>query len=253
MRWNSSASYRRTACLMGSATLLLMTSLAAPSSFGQNSPVIPPAANHTTASPQSGVSQHPLLIMIDPAHGGGEPGAVLNSAIPEKDVTLALARLLRQQLAARGMQAILVRDSDATLSTDQRAQIVNATHPALYIAIHATSQGSGMRIYTAMLPIAGDNIGPFVDWQTAQASSLLRSRSIQDHIAAAIQKMGFPFRSLMAPLRPLNNIIVPALAVEIAPTTGEISQLASTDYQQMVTAALANSLVAVRNTLESAP
>jgi len=79
--------------------------------------------------------------MIDPAHGGSEPGAVLNAAIPEKDVTLAIARRLRQELAARGIPALLIRDGDATISTDQRAQIVNSAHPALYIAVHATSQG----------------------------------------------------------------------------------------------------------------
>ena len=96
-------------------------------------------------------------------------------------------------------------------STDQRAQIVNAAHPALYVAIHATSQGRGMRIYTAMLPASGDNSGPFVDWETAQSSALSRSRSVQDQVAATIQKTGFPLRSLIAPLRPLNNVTVPAL------------------------------------------
>jgi N-acetylmuramoyl-L-alanine amidase len=160
--------------------------------------------------------------MIDPAHSGSELGAVLNTAMPEKDVTLAIARRLRQELAARGIQVLLTRDNDATLSTDQRAQIVNSVHPALYIAIHATSQGSGIRIYTAMLPAAGDNSGPFIDWQTAQASSLNRSRWIQDQVGAGIQKTGFPFRSLVAPVRPLSNLTVPAMAVEIAPTTGDV-------------------------------
>lgn len=189
--------------------------------------------------------------MIDPAHGGGEPGAILSTAMPEKDVTLAIARLLQQQLASRGIQSVLVRNSDQTLSTDQRAQAVNSARPGLYIAIHATSQGTGMRIYTAMLPTGGDGSGSFMDWQTAQGQALTRSRWVQEQVSAAIQKMGFPFRSLTAPLRPLNNVTVPALAVEIAPTTGNVSQLASVDYQQMVTAALANSIATIRGSLES--
>jgi N-acetylmuramoyl-L-alanine amidase len=190
--------------------------------------------------------------MIDPAHGGSESGAALNPAMPEKDVTLAVARLLRQQLVGRGIPALLIRDSDATISTDQRAQFVNSVRPALYIAIHAASQGSGMRIYTAMLPAGGDNSGPFLDWQTAQSAALTRSRWLQDKVATGILKTGFPVRSLTAPLRPLNNVAVPALAVEIAPTTGEVSQLASVDYQQMITAALANSIAAIRQNLEPA-
>ena len=252
MRWNKGATHCRTSRAPGTATLLLSALLLARPLQGQNAPVVAPPANQTFASAQPAV-QHTLLIMIDPAHGGSEPGAVLNAAMPEKDVTLAIARRLRQELGARGIQALLIRDGDATISTDQRAQIVNSARPALYIAIHATSQGSGMRIYTAMLPAAEDNSGPFVDWQTAQALALSRSRWVQEQVVAAIQRTGFPLRSLIAPLRPLNSVTVPALAVEIAPTTGDVSQLAATDYQQMITAALANSIAAIRTKLESAP
>ncbi len=253
MRWNKGASNWHTFRLVGAATLLLLTSLSARSLLGQNAPGVAPSANQPPVPVQPAPAARVLLIMIDPAHGGSEPGAVLNPAMPEKDVTLAIARRLRQELAARGIQALLLRDSDATISTDQRAQIVNSARPALYVAIHTTSQGSGMRIYTAMLPAAGDNSGPFVDWQTAQASALSRSRWVQEQVAAEIQKTGFPFRTLIAPLRPLNNLMVPALAVEIAPTTGDVSQLASADYQQMITATLANGIAAIRAKLETAP
>jgi N-acetylmuramoyl-L-alanine amidase len=201
--------------------------------------------SQSSAAAQPGTGQRPLLIMIDPAHGGAESGAVLNPVILEKDVTLALARRLRQQLGTRGIQSQLVRDSDGILSADQRAALANAAQPALYISIHATSQGSGMRIYTAMLPTGGDNSGPFVDWETAQSALLANSRWAQGQLVAAVQKTGFPIRSLTASLRPLNNIAVPAMALEIAPTTGDVSQLASADYQQMISAALANGIAAL--------
>jgi N-acetylmuramoyl-L-alanine amidase len=250
MPWSKGASDRRTARFLTGPLLLLLLSLL---TFGQNSPTVAPPASQPPASTQAAPVQRALVIMIDPAHGGSELGAALNEAIPEKDVTLAIARRLREQLVSRGIRAVLLRDSDATLSTDQRAQIVNAAHPALYVAIHATSQGRGMRIYTAMLPASGDNSGPFVDWETAQSAVLSRSRLVQDQIAATIQKTGFPLRSLIAPLRPLNNVTVPALAVELAPTTGNVLQLASVDYAQMVTAALASSIAAIRGKLEGAP
>jgi N-acetylmuramoyl-L-alanine amidase len=197
------------------------------------------------ASPATALHTASIAISARPDRAG--------DAISKPESGTCAIRRLRQELAARGIQALLIRDGDATISTDQRAQIVNSAHPALYIAFHATSQGSGMRIYTTMLPVAGDNAGPFVDWQTAQASAITRSRWVQDQVAAAILKTGFPLRSLVAPLRPLNNVTVPALAIEIAPTTGDVSQLASVDYQQMITAALANSIAAIRGKLESAP
>lgn len=251
MRWTKSAKPARAIHQLTTAMLLLATMFAAARSFGQNAQTPISAANQASAPTQSAIAQRPLLIMIDAAHGGSESGAMLNAAMPEKDVTMAIAQRLRHQLTARGIEAVLVRDGDATISADQRAQIVNSAHPALYIAIHASSQGSGMRLYTAMLPAAGENSGPFVDWETAQSAALIRSRSIQDQITTGIEKMGFPFRSLIAPLRPLNNVLVPAVAVEIAPTTGDVSQLASIDYQQMTTAALANSIAAIRASLES--
>jgi N-acetylmuramoyl-L-alanine amidase len=152
---------------------------------------------------------------------------------------------LRQELATRGVQVQLLRDGDTSLSTDQRAAIVNAFHPVLYIILHATSQGGGIRLFTAMLPAAENNRGPFADWNTAQGPELPRSRLLETQIVAAMQKTDFPARSLSAPLRPLNNVTVPALAVEIAPASGDVSQLASADFQQSVCAALADGLNSV--------
>ncbi len=208
-------------------------------------PSVQPAAPLRPAPPAS------PLVMIDAAHGGNDPGAQLNPAIPEKDVTLMFARRLQQQLVTRGVSAVLVRDNDETLTTDQRATMANATRPALYLCIHASSLGSGLRVFAALLPAADDGRGPFVNWQTAQAAEESRSAWAQQQVTAAIQKMGFPVRALLAPLQPLNNISVPALAIEIAPSSGNILQLASTDYQDMVTAALASAISSIAPWLRS--
>jgi hypothetical protein len=78
-----------------------------------------------------------------------------------------------------------------------------------------------------------------------------RSLWIQQQITTAIRNNRFPVRSLPAPLRPLNNIATPAIAIEIAPTTESVSQLASTDYQQMVCSALANAIAAIAPALRT--
>lgn len=226
--------------------LVLFVSL--PALVGQSS------SNGTPTQPSAPMQPAlpvPPLILLDAAHGGSDPGALLNPAIPEKDVTLMFARHLQQQLQTRGISASLLRDSDLSLSTDQRAAAVNSTRPDLYICIHASSLGNGIRIFTAMLPAAGDNRGPFLNWQTAQATSATRSAWAAQQITAAIQKMGFPVRGLTAPLQPLNNITVPALAIEIAPASGKVMQLASTDYQDMVSAALANAVATTTPALRS--
>jgi len=193
------------------------------------------------------------LVMIDPAHGGSESGAALNPAILEKDVTLAMARRLRADLNARGIVAELVRDDDETLSTDDRAAKANSEHPLLYICLHATSQAGGMKIYSAMLGEAQESNGPFVDWNTAQSSSLASSRSAQQLMVAAIQKSGISARSLQAPLRPLNNVATTTLGIELGPTTADVSQLMSADYQQNAAATLANGIAALLSAMATNP
>ena len=208
--------------------------------FAQSPPPSQPIANQpATQAP----AQNPTpLVIIDPAHGGSDSGAALNAAMPEKDVTLVFGQRLRQELASRGVQARLLRDGDTTVSADQRAELVNGLRPALYLAIHATSLGNGMRLYSAMLPVVPGNSGPFLEWQTAQTSALDRSRAIQEQIVRAMQKNGVRLRILSAPLRPLNNVVVPALAFEVAPASGDVSQLASSDYQQSICSTLANGI-----------
>ena len=100
---------------------------------------------------------------------------------------------------------------------------------------------------------SGDNSGPFVNWQTAQATSAGRSAWAEQQVVAGVQRMGFPARGLIAPLQPLNSVEMPALAIEVAPSTGTTLQLASTDYQDMVGAALASVLVNVVPSLRSHP
>jgi len=255
MRWNNRA--RPLGCLLGvfiPQVFILMVCLRTPAEPQITTVPSPPAT--TSGAPESQTPVPPPaaptpVILIDAAHGGTESGAVLGPDTLEKDVTLAFARRLRQDLMSRGLQVRLLRDSDTLLSTEQRAVIANVSRPSLYLCIHATSQGSGVRIYAAMLSGGSADRGPFVAWQTAQASSLSRSRSLQQQLTAAVQKTRFPVRSLLAPLQPLNSITAPAIAIEIAPASGEVSQLATADYQQMVSAVLANAIGGIRSRLET--
>jgi len=249
MRWNNRA--QRPGSLLAAIMLLGLRISAVPQTSAAQPQAAPspaaPQAQSTVPPPAPPVP----VILIDPAHGGTESGAVLGPDNLEKDVTLAFARLLRQDLVSRGVQVRLLRDSDALLSTYQRAVLANTSLPSLYLCIHATSQGNGLRIYSAMLSDTNGDRGPFIAWQAAQSSAISRSRSFQQQLTAAIQKTRFPVRSLTAPLQPLNDIVAPAIAIELAPASGQASQLATADYQHMVSAVLANAITSIRPRLES--
>jgi N-acetylmuramoyl-L-alanine amidase len=158
--------------------------------------------------------------MIDPSHGGDDKGAALGGRLLEKDLTLALARELRRELADRGIPARLLRESDATLSLERRAEIANEEHASMYIALHAGPPGNGVRVYMPLLPSASPPSGPFLRWESAQAAALDRSRAVAMAVAADLRKTGMPVSTLATPLRPLNNLVAPAIAVEWTPHAG---------------------------------
>jgi N-acetylmuramoyl-L-alanine amidase len=211
-------------------------------------PSTPPAAAASVA-PQI---WRRYFAVVDASHGGDDHGVTLSPALFEKDVTVALARSLRQELESRGITTLVLRDSDANLSLDQRAVFANADHAAIYIALHADSSGRGVRVYTALLPAGEDDRGPFRSWSDAQHASLALSQSTASTVAAEFQKRQIPVRTLAAPLRPLNNVTGAAIAVEVAPQGTDLSQLVAPDYQQLVTSAVASAIASLHDQLGAA-
>jgi N-acetylmuramoyl-L-alanine amidase len=221
-------------------------------------PTAPTLQSAAVPAPPGNPSSLPrrYFAVVDASHGGSDRGEALSPTLAEKDVTLAFARRLRQELESRGIPTLILRDSDANLSLDDRASLANTTHAAIYVVLHAASMGHGVRLYTATLPYAdttNDDRGPFRPWSTAQASSIPLSQAAAASVAAELRKDEISVRILTAPLRPLNNIVTAAIAVEVAPSSSDVSSLAAPDYQQLITAAVANGILAIRAPLGAAP
>jgi N-acetylmuramoyl-L-alanine amidase len=227
-----------------------------------NSPIAPgptspaPVPSPGNSKPQAGGSSVPrrYFAVVDASHGGYDRGEALSTTLAEKDVTVAFARRLRTELENRGISTLVLRDSDATVSLDERGYYANTTHAAVYIALHAASNGHGVRLYTALLPYATeDDRGPFRSWTTAQQSSIPLSQAAAASVAAELKKQQVTVRTLTAPLRPLNNITTAAIAVEVAPPSSDLSQLTSPDYQQQIASAVADGIANIRAQLGAAP
>jgi N-acetylmuramoyl-L-alanine amidase len=219
---------------------------AGPSSAPTPTPGSPPAVS------PGGNAVRPLAV-LDPAHGGDERGSALSDKINEKDVTLGFARLLRHELETRGFSVFMLRDSDVNLTLDQRANAVNASKAGIYISLHASSQGSGAGVYTALMPVAGESKGMFHAWNSAQTPILAASQNVASVIAKNLQKKEFSTRIGAASLRPLNNILTAAIAVELAPGPNGISDLWSANYQQKAAAAVAEGIESMRGRLGAQP
>jgi N-acetylmuramoyl-L-alanine amidase len=81
------------------------------------------------------------IVVIDPGHGGRDPGAVsVSGEIAEKQLTLALARELRDRLVDRGrVRVALTRDSDRYLSLEERAGVARGLGASLFLSLHMDS------------------------------------------------------------------------------------------------------------------
>lgn len=191
-------------------------------------------------------SAPPPLVVVDASHGGTEAGAALSDNLAEKDVTLGIALRLHTDLEARGLPAMLLRNSDSALSLEQRAILANTSRARFYISIHAGGLGTGVRLYTALLPPITPASGPFLPWDTAQATFLSSSQSLSHNIASELAKVNLATRQMAAPLPPLNHIAAAALAVEVAPSGGDVIQLNSSAYQEQVAAAIASGVARTR-------
>jgi N-acetylmuramoyl-L-alanine amidase len=211
----------------------------------------PPAPGSSVAPPIAAGSSPSFVVVIDASHGGTERGAALTNDLAEKDVTLAFARLLRKELEARGIGVVMLRDSDLLLSVDQRAAMANARRSTLYLNVHAASQGTGVRIYSASVPNGSGNRGAWIDWDTAQTSALPASRDLVNAASSELQKRKIAVRILPAPLRPLNNVLSPAIAIELAPPSANVSDINSATYQQPIAAAIADIVSAQKPRLEA--
>jgi N-acetylmuramoyl-L-alanine amidase len=79
-------------------------------------------------------------IVIDPGHGGEDPGAISHKGQREKDVALDVALELRDLLAAeKGLNVILTRESDIYIPLENRTVIANQSRADIFISIHANS------------------------------------------------------------------------------------------------------------------
>ncbi len=87
------------------------------------------------------------VIMIDPGHGGIDPGAAGSGGVFEKDLVLAFAQRLKHRLEADGRyRVVLTRDQDVFISLGDRVRAARRIQADLFISIHADSISGGQEV-----------------------------------------------------------------------------------------------------------
>jgi N-acetylmuramoyl-L-alanine amidase len=160
---------------------------------------LPPAASdHIYAAP--GTAGRPIVV-LDAGHGGTDPGATgVSRTIAEKQLTLALARELRDLLVERGrVRVAMTRDDDRYLTLDERAAVARRLDASLFVSLHMDSAPNplarGASVYS-LSDVASDaeaahfaatqNRGLALDGDAhGSASAMLSDLAMQDQMDAS--------------------------------------------------------------------
>jgi N-acetylmuramoyl-L-alanine amidase len=194
-------------------------------------PAQPPAASPLPAPtvPQMPPARAGLnIVVLDPAHGGTDPGARGTGGIRESELVLEIAAQTRRALEAQGFQVIQTRQGNENPSFDDRSTVANAQIGAVFVTLHVSSTGlpGTARVYVnSELPQTASSNG-LIPWDRAQAPFQGLSRKLADIVQGMLAQRfkGSPNNAQTASVRQLRTTAAPAIAVEISSVSVEIRE-----------------------------
>jgi len=193
------------------------------------------------------------VVVIDPGHGGSDMGVKLSKNIYEKDVTLAIAKLVRKNLSgANGIEVRLTRSDDKNVSPANRRKLAGKSDANLFISLHVNAgfglKARGYEIYypSASVPsVKKSNSGEILKDmnQTRRLNSCVRlAQIIQKNMGKVFPREG---RGLInAPVLVLQSMTAPAVLLEMGFATNleNKKKLRDKKIQQSVADALSKSI-----------
>ncbi len=93
--------------------------------------------------PSNGSSYSRVLVIIDPGHGGKDPGAIGIGGLQEKGVVLPISLDVAQSLQQQGIRVMLTRNADYFVSLQGRTDLANRAGADIFVSIHANAVGGG--------------------------------------------------------------------------------------------------------------
>ncbi len=216
------------------------------------------------------------VVVVDPGHGGHDPGTRSAGGVLEKDLALQIGRRLAAALANRGVKALMTRERDVYLTLAQRTAIANQTGADLFVSVHlnwSPNPGTtGMEVYylnnttdratirLARMENAAERgaapLDPNLNYilsdlqqqYKATESALLAQAMEQQTVSALAGGFGNDIRGLGAKRGPFYVLVgprSPAVLVECGflSNRAETQRLSDPAYQQAMADALADSVV----------
>lgn len=198
------------------------------------------------------------VVVLDPAHGGGDPGVRSENGTLEKQVTLQIAREIRTILSrSSNLEVVLTRDDDSEMGAEARATRATASHGDIYVSIHcdgypsALAHGYSVEVFKASggsQSLSAGHKGGSVSlssWagvpERYTRASLALARSISGSIAAiGLRELGVR----RAPVLTLEGVDMPSVLVSCGFLTNADDEAALRDSssRRKIAAAIAEGI-----------
>lgn len=160
------------------------------------------------------------IIILDPGHGGKDPGAVVGST-SEKSITLKVTTLVKQKLEAAGAQVKMTRTGDTYPSLQDRVDFTNANFGEIFVSIHVNSASStsaqGTETYYAIS--TGDMYQEDIDLATFVNNQIVTNLNMKNR---GVKEQQYYV---------IRNTLIPAILVELGFLTNSEDRGKMTDDQ----------------------
>ncbi len=172
-----------------------------------------------------------VVVVIDPGHGGRDPGAVGIGGLQEKNVVLPVSLRVAELLRAQGIQVIMTRSDDRTLDLQPRVDIANQGRGTIFVSIHANaislSRPDVNGIETYYFSEAGRRLAETIHASILPASGM-RDRGVKQ-----------------ARFYVLRNTAMPSTLLEIGFLTGQddVQRLADAAWRERMAQAIADGIL----------
>jgi N-acetylmuramoyl-L-alanine amidase len=196
--------------------------------------------------------QNAYLILLDPAHGGEDPG-VVSDKLREKDLTMNMALLVRQEAQKMpGLQVQLTRSADRRMTIAERVKAAGTMKADCLVSLHVNAgfgkKATGYEIYFPGFRQAaseGGDSSPILKDMARNKSlnnSVRLAQQIQSGLETVFPRKGRGLRDAPSPL--LDGLTIPGLVVEIGFAThpDDRKKLTEPETQRAVARALVKGL-----------
>jgi N-acetylmuramoyl-L-alanine amidase len=171
-----------------------------------------------------------VTVVIDPGHGGNDPGAVGIDSIHEADIVLPIAQQVAAALEQQGVQALLTRSDDREVELEPRVQLAERAQATLFVSIHANS-----------ISLDRPDVNGFETYYYNSGQAL--AQTIYNN---TLQTLGIPGRGIhQARFYVLRHTSMPSTLIEIGFVTGSEDQprLANPEFRSQLAAAIAQGIL----------